>query len=209
LGREQKLLEFDERFAGEFEGPIAGVDEAGRGPLAGPVVAAAVTFHRKVNLSGLDDSKKLSAKIRERLFGQIMRHAWVGIGRVPEAIIDKINILQATRMAMREAVLALPRTPVLLLIDGRIRLDLPLPQQGIVRGDGKSAAIAAASIIAKVYRDSWMKQLDAVYPHYGFARHKGYPTQLHLSRLRLKGATAVHRKTFRPVAEVLAGAKNG
>lgn len=185
------------------ESPLAGVDEAGRGPLAGPVVAAAVIFRRKVSLPGLDDSKKLSPRRRENLFGKIIRQALVGIGRVSESVIDEVNILQATRLAMREAVLALPQTPGLLLIDGRIRLDLPVPQKGIVRGDAQSAVIAAASIVAKVYRDHWMRELDPIYPHYGFARHKGYPTRSHLQALRLKGVTQIHRKTFRPVAETL------
>lgn len=180
----------------------AGIDEAGRGPLAGPVVAAAVIFRRPVSLPGLNDSKKISPSLRERLFGAILREAWVGIGRVSETLIDELNILEATRLAMREAVLSLPRTPDLLLIDGKIRLDLPLPQRSIVRGDGQSAAIAAASIMAKVHRDHWMKALDPLYPDYGFARHKGYPTRYHVRMLQLKGATPVHRQTFAPVVKV-------
>lgn len=203
MERHQELFQFDERLTGSRHGVVAGVDEAGRGPLAGPVVASAVTFRRPVSLPGLDDSKKLSPRLRERLYKQIVAHALVGIGMVPESVIDEINILEATRLAMREAVLALPRTPRLLLIDGRIRLDLPFSQKGIVRGDGQSAAIAAASIVAKVFRDHWMKRLDKLYPGYGFDRHKGYPTAYHLRMLRLKGASLVHRKTFRPVAEVL------
>ena len=201
----ESLFRFDERFLGDKPQTIAGLDEAGRGPLAGPVVAAAVIFRRKVSLPGLNDSKKVSPKIRVRLFGQIIEHALVGIGRVSESVIDEINILQATRLAMCEAVLALPKTPNLLLIDGQIRLDLPIPQKGIVRGDSQSAVIAAASIVAKVYRDHWMQQVDSLYPHYGFAVHKGYPTHAHLRALRLKGATVVHRKTFAPVAEILKG----
>lgn len=203
MSKDEKLFRFDEAVLRGASPPLAGIDEAGRGPLAGPVVAAAVVFHRKVSLAGLDDSKKLSVKSRERLFWQILAAGWVGVGRASETVIDEKNILQATRLAMREAVLALPRTPAFLLIDGRIRLDLPLPQRGIVRGDGKSAVIAAASIVAKVWRDSWMKELDRTYPEYGFARHKGYPTRLHLEALRKRGVSEVHRKSFRPVAELL------
>ena len=183
--------------------PLAGIDEAGRGPLAGPVVAAAVLFHRRVSLPGLRDSKKISPRLREKLFYQILLHAWVGIGRVVESVIDEINILQATRLAMREAVLALPRTPALLLIDGKIRLDLPIAQRAIVRGDDQSAAIAAASVMAKVHRDFLMKDLDRIYPRYGFAVHKGYPTPSHLEVLRRRGPSEIHRKSFGPVAEIL------
>ncbi len=199
------LYRFDERWvASSADTPvIAGVDEAGRGPLAGPVVAAAVVFRRPVFLKKLNDSKKLSPKTRESLFKEIAAHAHVGIGRVSESVIDEINILQATRLAMREAVLALPRTPGLLLIDGKIKLDLPLRQAAIIRGDGRSAVIAAASIMAKVFRDHWMKGLDFLYPDYRFKLHKGYPTPEHLRILEEKGASPVHRRTFRPVRESL------
>jgi len=180
-------------------GALAGIDEAGRGPLAGPVVAAAVIFRRRVPLSGLNDSKKVSPTLREVLFKQILSHSLVGISAVSEQVIDRVNILQATRLAMREAVLALPKTPLLLLIDGKIRLDLPLPQVAIVRGDNQSAAIAAASIVAKVWRDHRMRAFDSIYPGYGFALHKGYPTPEHLKVLQSKGATVIHRKSFSPV----------
>ena len=203
MGRADALFRFDERLNGKKEIVIAGVDEAGRGPLAGPVVAAAVIFRRRVSLAELDDSKKLTSKTRERLFGSIALHAWVGIGQASEEVIDEVNILEATKLAMQKALLALPRTPDLVLIDGRIHLNLPLPQRAVVRGDGRSASIAAASVIAKVYRDHWMEQLDQTYPDYGFARHKGYPTRFHLAALRQKGATEVHRRSFRPVREVL------
>jgi ribonuclease HII len=201
--RFQTLRRFDEGVFSRFPeaGLVAGVDEAGRGPLAGPVVAAAVIFRRKVSLSKLDDSKKLTAKTRERLFKEIVTQALVGIGRVSESVIDEINILQATRLAMREAILALPRTPGLILIDGTQRLDLPLPQLPVIGGDGRSAVVAAASIIAKVFRDHWMRELDESYPGYGFRVHKGYPTPEHLRTLDEKGASPVHRKTFRPVRE--------
>ena len=204
MERHESLFRFDENFSGAEEAIVAGLDEAGRGPLAGPVVAAAVMFRKKgISLPGLNDSKKLSPRLRERLFGQIVGHALVGIGRSSESVIDEVNILEATRLAMREAVLALPLTPNLLLIDGQIQLDLPIHQVSIIRGDGQSAAIASASIVAKVCRDHWMRQLDRLYPSYGFAVHKGYPTPTHLEELRRRGATEVHRKTFRPVAEVL------
>ncbi len=202
MKKHQKLFRFDEKIGSAGGGLLAGIDEAGRGPLAGPVVAAAVIFRGKVSLPGLNDSKQLTRGERESLFKKILNQALIGVARVSETIIDEINILQATRQAMREAVLALPRTPDFLLIDGPIRLDLPLAQKGIIDGDAQSARIAAASIVAKVYRDHWMRELDALYPHYGFALHKGYPTPFHLKVLRLKGATKIHRKTFRPVAEV-------
>ncbi len=202
MGWSRKLFRFDRRFLKDTPGPVAGIDEAGRGPLAGPVVAAAVIFRRSLFLPDLNDSKKVSPEKRESLFREILRNASVGIGKIPESMIDEINIYQATRLAMREAVLALPRTPALLLVDGRIPLDLPLPQIGIVGGDGRSASIAAASIVAKVWRDHWMRELDRIYPEYGFARHKGYPTPEHLSILERKGATPVHRKTFGPVMAV-------
>lgn len=177
----------------------------GRGPLAGPVVAAAVVFLKRISLPGLNDSKKISERLRDILFLKIISCAAVGIGAVSEQVIDEINILQATRLAMRNAILSLPRTPSLILIDGRIRVDLPLPQRGIVGGDGESASIAAASIVAKVYRDHLMERLDRVYPDYGFVRHKGYPTPEHLLVLRSRGVSRVHRRSFRPVAQLLQG----
>lgn len=206
MAKDEELFRFDQKLSGDFPGPTAGIDEAGRGPLAGPVVAAAVIFRKRISLAGLNDSKKLSPQMRESLFWKILAHAWVGVSRVSESVIDERNILQATRTAMREAVLALPRTPQSLLIDGQIHLDLPLQQLGIIRGDGQSAAIAAASIVAKVYRDSFMNELDRLYPDYGFAFHKGYPTPSHLEALKSKGVSCVHRKTFRPVAKLLEAA---
>lgn len=203
MGKDRELFRFDERLGACGPNSLAGIDEAGRGPLAGPVVAAAVIFRRRLSLGGLDDSKKVSPKLREVLFRKIVSEALVGIGQVSEFLIDQMNVLQATRLAMREAVLALPQTPTLLLIDGRIQLDLPLPQMGIVRGDAQSAAIAAASIVAKVYRDYRMKELDKLFPDYGFARHKGYSTREHLRALEAQGASAIHRKSFQPVREVL------
>ena len=200
---DQRLFRFDGRHSlKEARGLLAGVDEAGRGPLAGPVVAAAVVFRRPVSLPGLNDSKQVSPRQRETLFRQILLHALIGIGRASESVIDEINIYQATRLAMREAVLALPQTPGLVLVDGKISLDLPLPQRGIVGGDAQSACIAAASIVAKVHRDHWMREMDQVYPDYGFARHKGYPTRGHLEQLRIHGTSPIHRRSFAPVREV-------
>ncbi len=197
----ERLFAFDHEERPSAQGLMAGIDEAGRGPLAGPVVASAVLFFRKPFplLSGLNDSKKVAPKRREILFGEIFRHALVGIGVVEESEIDRINIFQATRAAMKKAVLALPRTPDLLLIDGKIHLDLPIAQKSIVRGDEKSASIAAASIVAKVYRDAWMQRLDTLYPVYGFKRHKGYGTEFHLQKIREIGPSPVHRKSFSPV----------
>ena len=198
-GFHRQLLQFDLKVSKKICGLMAGVDEAGRGPLAGPVVAAAVILFRKTSLEGLNDSKKVASSRREKLFWHIARQALVGIGVVDEKRIDKINIYQATRLAMKQAVLALTRTPDFLLIDGKIKLDLPLPQKAIVRGDGQSASIAAASIMAKVYRDAWMNHLDALYPQYQFKKHKGYATAIHLAKLRQEGPSPVHRRTFAPV----------
>lgn len=180
---------------------VAGVDEAGRGPLAGPVVAAAVILVDHEGLAGINDSKKLSAKRREELYLRIARSGIVGIGLADEKQIDDLNIYQATRLAMKKAVLSLPHTPAVLLIDGPMRLDLELPQKGIIQGDAKSASIAAASIIAKVFRDHWMRGLHEVYPEYAFHKHKGYGTAEHLRALREKGPSLVHRYSFAPVRE--------
>lgn len=189
---------FDERQAAGVDGFAAGIDEAGRGPLAGPVVAAAVILFQKADFSYLNDSKKVTPLRRETLYREIIRHALVGIGVVGEKQIDEINIYQASRLAMKQAVLNLPVTPALLLIDGKMRLDLPLLQKPVIKGDQKSASIAAASIVAKVYRDAWMRHLDEIYPDYGFKKHKGYGTRLHLDKIREKGPSEVHRKTFAP-----------
>ncbi len=203
-GTFEKLMGFDQEQARGVSGLVAGIDEAGRGPLAGPVVAAAVIFFRpSTALAHLNDSKQVTEARREPLFYEILKSALIGIGVADQDEIDRINIYQATRSAMKKAVLALTRTPDLLLIDGNMKLDLPVSQKAIVKGDTKSASIAAASIIAKVYRDAWMHYLDGIYPDYGFAGHKGYPTPEHLTALRKNGPTPVHRKTFGPVQELL------
>jgi ribonuclease HII len=198
----EKLLAFDrEESLAMGGGWMAGVDEAGRGPLAGPVVAAAVILVNPETLAGVNDSKKLSAKRREELYIKIARASVVGIGFADEKQIDELNIYEATRVAMKKAILNLPHTPTSLLIDGPMSLDLDLEQKGVVHGDGKSASIAAASIVAKVFRDHWMQKLHELYPVYGFHNHKGYGTVEHMRVLRDKGPSSVHRRSFAPVRE--------
>lgn len=187
---------------------IAGLDEAGRGSLAGPVVAAAVILPLDNSecpalLNGVRDSKQLSCRARESLYDIIMQHALavaVGIGSVE--LIDERNILQATKYAMRSALLQLSPSPHALLLDAIFLPDVLLPQRSIIRGDAQCLSIAAASIIAKVTRDRMMVQLHAHYPVYGFAQHKGYGTEAHLAALREHGATPVHRQSFAPVREL-------
>jgi ribonuclease HII len=180
---------------------VAGVDEAGRGPLAGPVVAAAVILDPDRPVPGVADSKTLSPARREALFGDIHENARaVGVGIVPHDEIDRINILQATLKAMTRAVADLGIAPDHLLIDALTLPNVPLPQDGIVRGDGKSVSIAAASIVAKVTRDRLMADLDRAYPGYGFAVHKGYPTAAHREAIGRLGPCPVHRRSFRGVS---------
>jgi len=189
---------------------IAGIDEAGRGALAGPVVAAAVIL-RLDNPEALDqlaevnDSKQLTPNTRELLFSRITQHAAAyAIAQEPAEVIDQIGILPATKRAMATAVRQLQPAAEYLLIDGRIRLpNLNLPQQAIIRGDGQSLSIAAASILAKVTRDQLMVELDATYPRYGFARHKGYGTAFHLHTLAQFGPCPVHRYSFAPIRQPL------
>lgn len=181
---------------------IAGVDEAGRGPLAGPVVSAAVILRPDYDLPGLNDSKKLSESRRKKLFDHIPSQCLaMGIGIVSENRIDEINILRASLESMVLAVNNLSTVPDFLLIDGKFTLDLPLAQQAIVGGDGKSASIAAASVLAKVTRDHIMERLDQEYPGYGLARHKGYPTKDHREAIARMGVLPVHRLSFRGVRE--------
>lgn len=184
---------------------IAGIDEAGRGPLAGPVVAAAVILPERFRHPLLDDSKKLSAAQREAIHDALIASAAIrwAVAVVEHAEIDRINILRATHEAMRRALQALPELPQHALIDGLPVRPFPIPHTAIVRGDGQSKSIAAASILAKVTRDRIMLRLDAEYPAYGFARHKGYGTELHLERLKLHGPCPIHRKTFLPVSQQL------
>ncbi len=194
---QKSLFEFDRETISS--GKWAGVDEAGRGPLAGPVVAAAVIVIEPEGLAGLNDSKKVTPKKRKILYGEIISRQLVGIGFADEKEIDSLNILQASLLAMKRAVLDLPLSPDGLLIDGTFSTDLPLPQKTIVSGDAKSASIAAASIVAKVIRDAWMEKMEAEYPPYGFAKHKGYGTATHLQALNEHGACAIHRRSFDPV----------
>ncbi len=181
-------------------GLIAGVDEAGRGPLAGPVVAAAVILDDLNPIAGLDDSKKLTAKKRDRLYDEIMAKALcVSIAEASVSEIDSINILQATMLAMQRAVLGLRLPPSKVLIDGNRVPVLPMLSEAIVGGDAKVEAISAASILAKVTRDRWCAQIDVAHPEYGFAKHKGYGTAQHLAALKMHGATPLHRTSFAPV----------
>lgn len=184
---------------------FAGVDEAGRGPLAGPVMAAAVIMDPEYPIDGLADSKKLTPKRREALDRTIREHAlgWA-LGRAEVEEIDRLNILWASLLAMRRAVQALPVVVQHALIDGnRCPPDIPCSAEAIVGGDASVPAISAASILAKVARDREMEALDALYPGYGFARHKGYPTKAHIDALATLGVTAVHRRSFRPVKHLL------
>jgi ribonuclease HII len=183
---------------------LAGVDEAGRGPLAGPVVAAAVILDPQHPISGLADSKTLRPKMREQLAAQIYRYAlaW-GVGEADIDEIDQVNILQATMLAMQRAVAALRLAPQHVLIDGNRCPPLEYNATAIVRGDEKVAQISAASVLAKVARDRMMQELDRRYPAYGFAKHKGYPTRAHLDALRAYGPCPCHRRSFAPVRALL------
>ena len=196
------LREFEELAWRQGYRTVAGVDEAGRGPLAGPVVAAAVIFDPSVEIGGINDSKKLTEKKREELFGRIMETAVaVGVGIMNHEVVDRVNILQATLAAMGEAVGKLSTPPDFLLIDGISRIPLAVPQRTIKKGDGRSVSIAAASIIAKVTRDRLMLEFDLLYPGYGLAAHKGYGCQAHLDAIARLGPSPIHRKTFRGVRE--------
>jgi ribonuclease HII len=180
---------------------VAGVDEVGRGALFGPVVAAAVILDPERRIRGLNDSKQLNPEERERLAGEIRRAAVAfAVAAVDSARIDQINIYQASRLAMRRAVETLPAAADYLLVDA-VTLDLPLPQRALIHGDARSISIAAASIVAKVERDRWMKQWHAAFPEYQLASHKGYTTPEHMAALDRHGPTALHRRSFAPVAE--------
>ncbi len=185
-------------------GLMAGVDEAGRGPLAGPVVAAAVILDERHPIAGLADSKKLTAGRRERLFDEIRAKALCfSIAQASVEEIEQLNILQATLLAMKRAVEGLRLKPTKVLVDGNQLPVLSMMAEAIVQGDSLVPAISAASILAKVHRDRWCATIDEAYPQYGFSKHKGYGTAQHLAALQLHGACPEHRKTFRPVAEVL------
>jgi len=187
-----------------ISGLMAGVDEAGRGPLAGPVVAAAVILDDLNPIRGLADSKVLTASRRESLFDEIRAKALCcSVAEASVEEIEQLNILQATLLAMRRAVEGLRLKPQLVLVDGNRLPVLTMRAEAIVKGDALVPAISAASILAKVHRDRWCAQYDQDFPQYGFAQHKGYGTAAHLAALRLHGACPQHRKTFRPVTQVL------
>jgi ribonuclease HII len=189
---------------------VAGIDEAGRGPLAGPVVAAAVVlpFHRTIR--GLDDSKLLSEPERHRLYAAILDAAFaVGVGTADACEIDSLNILEATRLAMRRAIHSLPLPPDFLLVDAVTLPAVPIHSRPIIKGDALSCSIAAASIVAKVTRDRIMTEYHRAYPRYNFESHKGYCTEEHLLRLAEHGPCAIHRRTFAPVRDAVALLKAG
>ena len=198
LRAEQGALNWD------TPGLLAGVDEAGRGPLAGPVVAAAVILDPRQPIAGLADSKKLTARRRERLYDEICAKALCcSIAQASVAEIDRLNILQATLLAMQRAVAGLRLPPAKVLVDGNRLPTLGVLAEAIVDGDATVPAISAASILAKVQRDRWCAEVDAQWPQYGFAAHKGYGTAAHLAALRAHGACEHHRRRFAPVAAVL------
>lgn len=199
LALERQRLEGMREFENKYSdlGTVAGIDEAGRGPLAGPVVAAAVILPKDIFLPFLNDSKKVTEKRRDVLFDQIKQEAIAyGIGIASNALIDEINILQATYEAMREAISKLSKTPDILLVDAVHIPDINIKQVGIVKGDAKSVNIAAASILAKVTRDRLMLEYDKIYPEYGFASNKGYGTAKHIEALKAYGACDIHRRSF-------------
>ncbi len=196
--RWQRMSQIEEQLRREGIELIAGVDEAGRGPLAGPVAAAAVILPPDAWLPGLNDSKKLSEKQRLELEPRIKEQAvaW-NVTLIDHLTIDRINILQATKLGMRQAIAALSPAPSYLLVDGFELDGVDLPQQGLIKGDARSVSIAAASVLAKTARDRLMLEYDALYPGYGFARHKGYPTAEHKEALRRLGPCPIHRLTFK------------
>lgn len=203
--RLRNLLKFETELWESGVEHIAGVDEAGMAPLAGPVVAAAVILPRGYKLRGLDDSKKiLDEAKREELARHIKADAlcW-SVGRAEVEEIDQLNIYHAGLLAMRRAATSLPTTPGFVLVDARKIPEYEIPQRGIIHGDALSLSIAAASIIAKTTRDAWMAQMDTLYPGYGFAEHKGYPTPFHCQALKRLGAVVIHRRSFNRVREVL------
>ena len=194
---EQELWTYEQQHLAQGEGPICGVDEAGRGPLAGPVYAAAVILPENLELPGLNDSKKLTDKRRRELYPMILEQAVAyGIAFATEQEIDEINILQATFLAMRRAVEQLQTKPGVVLVDGNRDPVLDLPTETIIGGDGKSANIAAASILAKVTRDDYMIKMAEQYPQYGFEVHKGYGTKRHYAALTAFGPSPIHRRSF-------------
>ena len=197
IERLKEMLKIEDSLYSEGYEYICGIDEAGRGPLCGPVVAAAVILPKDKYIEGVNDSKKLSPKKREKLYDDIKKEAIsVGIGIVDVDIIEEINILNATKLAMIKAVKDLKIKPDYLLIDGNQLIDIDIEKQTVVSGDAKSESIAAASIIAKVTRDRMLVNFDKLYPEYGFAKHKGYGTKMHIEAIKKYGLTPIHRKSF-------------
>lgn len=197
------MLYYENKFKRLGYNCIIGVDEAGRGPLAGPVVAAAVLLRKKNFRNVIDDSKKLTPIQREKAFLEITEYSVSGIGIVSEKIIDRINILEATRLSIKKAAVSLvgklgniDHKGIYFIVDGGMSLDLAFPYKSIIKGDAKSKSIAAASILAKVIRDRIMFKYDKIYPAYGFKRHKGYPTKEHRDVLSKIGPSLIHRKSF-------------
>ncbi|MCK9294545.1 MAG: ribonuclease HII [Desulfobulbaceae bacterium] len=206
LPAEWDTFSFERELTGKGVLLVAGVDEAGRGPLAGPVVAASVILPADCRYSLFQDSKKLTEKQRDTLFATLTGMGIpIGVGVASPEEIDEINILQASLLAMKRAVLELPAMPDFLLVDGKFTVPLQVNQQALVKGESKSASIAAASIVAKVTRDKIMRDYHATYPCYNFEKHKGYPTKEHRDLLRQFGPCEIHRKTFSGVQELLAG----
>ena len=203
ITKSKRLLSHERRLSRSGYKLIAGVDEAGRGPLAGPVVAGAVILKTTDFTCEIDDSKKLSAKKREKAYLEISEKAYIGIGIVDERHIDSINIYQATIKAMLLSIESLPVHPDYVIVDGCMKLFTKCPIKCIVGGDSESLSIAAASIIAKVTRDRIMEKYHEAYPQYGFSRHKGYPTIAHKKALTLHGPSPIHRRSFRPVMQCL------
>ncbi len=183
---------------------VAGVDEAGRGPLAGPVVAASVILPPDCAYEQFKDSKKLTPKARKKLYAELWEiNAMIGVGVVSAAGVDRINILQASLLAMKRATHLLPLRPDYLLVDGKFPVPITIPQQALIKGETRSASIAAASIIAKVTRDELMQKLHLKFPVYNFHKHKGYPTVMHRRAIRNHGPCEIHRKTFKGVREYI------
>lgn len=205
LFRLQTMSQCEQRLKLEGFTRIAGVDEAGRGPLAGPVVAAACILPEGVLFKNLNDSKQLTREQREALFAEIVHcpDLIYSVGIIDVKIIDKVNILQATFLAMKKAIEMMSMQPDYILIDGNQLPYLEIPTESVVEGDGRSVSIAAASIIAKVTRDRIMTELDAKYPEYGFKQHKGYATDQHIGAIQAHGPCPIHRKSFDPVKSML------
>ena len=198
------MLEYEKKFRAMGKTKIAGIDEVGRGPLCGPVVASAVILPENIDIPGLTDSKKISPKKRVLLYDKIFEKAVsIGVGIINEDRIDEINILNATIEAMILSIEDLNIIPDFLLVDGNMKSLTTIPQESIIKGDSKSLSISAASVIAKVTRDRIMKDYDMIFPHYGFSRNMGYGTKEHIQALGENFSTPIHRKTFKPVSDYL------